>query len=217
MSKAPAILAALLTIASVLPCRAGELPYGLDAYAGALGGYGGSEMWKVDDPSLDSREYPSVKRSSFSAFYGTYAGVGRGVVALEAGWLKLPGYHADVVGAAPPREAAQIIDGSALFARLLLRAPRDWVVQPYLFAGAAHVRAQSHESGVCPTCGVGYVSDFRVSMNATRPYVGAGLELPLWGPLSTRAEFGYIPRASSSFWSGTRDYYLGSVAVQLRF
>ena len=199
-------------IAAASPAQAQDI----DGYIGAFGGWGGSRIWSNHDPSLAQRQYPLIIRHDYSAFGGAYAGVGYGPVAGEIGWMQQPGYHSYVEALAPTRHTVQTIKGSALFARALLRAPRDWPVQPYAFAGAARVKSQSREVGVCPTCQWNG-GDFRVDMRATRPYVGAGIEIPLYGPVSGRVEFGYIPRASSSFWSGTRDYTLGSVALQVRF
>jgi hypothetical protein len=196
---------------------AGELPYGMDAYVGAFGGWGGSRVWVSRDQELDQRVYPVATRKSYSPFYGGYAGIGWSVLAIEGGIFTLADYHAYAEGINPARKTTQTIRGTARFTRLLLRAPRDWSVQPYVFGGVAQVRSQSHEVGSCPTCGPGYVSDWRVDMKAVRPYVGAGVEIPLFGPVSGRVEYGYIPRASSSFWSGVRDYSLGSGALLVRF
>lgn len=196
---------------------AGELPYDMDGYIGALGGWGGSRIWSNHDPVLTQRENTSINRHAYSAFAGLYAGMGYGLLAGEIGWMTEPGYHSFVVAADPDRHTVQTITGDALYARALLRAPKDWTARPYAFAGAARVHSVSREVGSCAACGVGYVPDFRVSMSATRPYVGAGIEVSLWGPVSGRIEYGYIPRASSSFWSGTRDYTLGSMALQVRF
>jgi hypothetical protein len=213
MPKAIAILATALTLASAFPCRAGELPYGVDAYAGVMGGYGGQHR----APPAAGRSYAEDDEKLSGSFYGAYAGAGRGLGAVEAGWLKLPDVSAYAVGLDPPRTATGTLRGAALFARALLRAPEDWALRPYVFAGAARVKVESHEYGQCAQCGPDYRPDFRETLTAIRPYVGAGVEVGLFGPLSARAEFGYIPKAVQSEHVATRDYLLGSVAVQIRF
>src|SRR5713101_4619372 len=134
MPKAIAILATLLTIASSLPCRAQPL----DFYLGAFGGYGGSDMNRVTDPGINDRVYPRIDKHQHSFFGGGYAGLGWEFLAVEAGALKLPYHHSSTEGLFPTRAGNQTIDGSALFARGLLRVPPQWywTVQPYVFGGA---------------------------------------------------------------------------------
>lgn len=205
-----------LFLFSTLPALAGDLPFGLDAYVGAQGGWGGSRIWSNHDPALAARENVVIDRHAYAPFWGVYGGVGYGIVAAEIGYINMPGYHSYVEALNPSRHTVQTITGNAPYARILLRAPLDWTIRPYAFGGAARVHSTSKEIGVCPTCQFNS-PEFTVQMQAARPYVGAGLEVSLYGPISGRVEYGYIPRASSSFWSGTRDYSLGSVALQVRF
>lgn len=206
-------LAALALVLAASPAHAADLDY----YIGGFAGWGESRAWADHDPALQRRVYTRIDRHSDSAFAGVYGGLGWRLLALEGGWLTLPEYHSSVDGAQPKRHANQTIDGSAWFLRGLARAPRDWTVEPYIFAGTARVSSWNHEVGECAACGRGYVPDWRNDMKAWRPYLGAGAEIPIRRSLSARAEFGYIPRGSSSFWTGTRDFYLGSVALQWRF
>src|SRR6185312_1281013 len=179
--KAAAILAASLTVASSFPAKAGQV----DFYLGVLGGYGAEER----APPAQGRAYSVDAESLSGAFYGAYGGIGWGLAAIEAGWLKLPPARAYAVGIDPPRTAHGSITGSTLFARALLRAPADWVLRPYGFAGVARVKAENHETGDCTQCGAGFRPDFRETLTALRPYVGVGVEFPLFWRLSGRAEF----------------------------
>src|SRR6185312_795799 len=209
MTKAAAIIAILVTLSLPLTANA-QAP---DFYLGAMGGYGYQHRASYSS----DRSYAEDEEKLSGSFLGAYGGAGWGLSALEAGWLSLPRTHAYAVGLAPERTGSQDIAGSALFARALLRAPEDWTLRPYAFAGAARIKAENHEYGECAACGPNYRPDFRETMTALRPYIGAGAELTLFGPVSARAEFGYIPGAAQSEHVAKRDYLLGSLAVQIRF
>jgi hypothetical protein len=191
----------------------------LDLYAGGSVGIGSSRMHSTHDPALEARIYPYAVKYPTSVFGQAYAGVGWRFLAIEGGWLTLPHYHGYAVGTNPPRSGSQDIDGQAIFGRLLVRTPPSWTwwARPYLFAGAAQVWSQNHEVGSCPTCGAGYIPDFRISFHATRPYFGGGVDVPLISHLSARAELGIIPDAVDSFWTGDRDYTFGSIGLMWRF
>lgn len=208
MPKAVAIVAFLLTLASAYPSKANPV----DFYLGVQGGYGASLTKYTSD-----RSYTLDQEHLTAASYGAYVGIGYGLGAIEGGYLKLPTRTAYAAANDPPRSAHQSDTASALFLRALLRAPTEWTVRPYAFAGAAKIRSENHEWGQCSACGVGYQPDFKEDMSAIRPYVGTGAEVPLFGPFSARAEFGYIPRYMASAHVQTRDLYLGSLAVLMRF
>ena len=149
--------------------------------------------------------------------YGLSAGARYGLFAGEIGYMWLPKYHAYAEGNNPPRSATQDITGQAFFARALIQAPQTWKVQPYAFLGAARVNAKNHEVGQCATCGPGYVPDWHSETSATVPYYGAGLSVPLGQHWAARAEFGMLPRAVDSQWTGQRDYRIGTIGVAYRF
>lgn len=210
MTKAAAILAILFTFAPGL-CCAGELPLGLDAYAGVAGGYGGeTHAAPADSPIRDPYALDDW-------FYGGYAGLGWRMLAVEAGYWRLPHEHEYAEAPNPTRQAWGTIRGHAFYARAVLRAPVAWTLRPYLFAGAARVTGERHEIDNCTQCGAGFVPDFRETLTAIRPYLGAGIEVNLAGPLAARAEFGYIQRAFQDEHTARRDLFLGSLGLQLRF
>lgn len=213
MPRAIAILAAILTVALSSPTKADPLFFSpFDLYAGAMGGYGTSRQ----TVPTETAQFASYQRAG--TFFGGFAGIGFRPVAVEVGWLSLPRYHAYAVATDPARATQQTIRSDAKFARALVRAPADWIVRPYAFAGAARVTVANHEIGNCTQCGVGYVPDYQQTIVATRPYVGAGVEIKLIGPFSARGELGYIPRVTQSGEHiGPRDYYLGSLAIMARF
>jgi len=209
------IPALIIICAAAVPAQAD-----VDAYVGAFGGYGGSSMERVDDPGITARIYPRIDKHQHSFFGGAYAGAGWRFLAVEGGILKLPYYHASVDGLYPAREGNQTIGGSALYLRGLVRTPPSWgwPVAPYGFAGAAHVNATSREVVHC-ACYPGGEADFRAPLERHRArfYWGFGAEIPLDRTFSLRGEVGFIPAAVQSFWTGTRDYTLGSIALQIRF
>lgn len=213
MTKTLAAAAIALTATATAPAaQAQTLPYGMDAYIGGQVGYGTSRQ----TTPTESAAFASYQRAGI--VFGGYAGIGWYPIAAEIGWLSLPQYHAYAVATDPPRSAQQTVRSDAKFARALLRAPADWLVRPYAFAGVAKVKVENHEVGDCTQCGVGFVPDYAQTITATRPYVGGGVELHLTGPFSVRGELGYIPRVTQSGEHiGPRDYYLGSLALQVRF
>jgi len=209
MTKAAAIIAILVSLSLPLTANA-QAP---DFYLGAAGGYGGQTRSPITDHAIVATWSPD------DWFFGGYGGVGWRWAAVEAGYWRLPHEHAYGVAPDPLRHGTSTERGSVLFARALIRAPLDWRIRPYAFAGAARVKLTSFEESDCSIalCGKGFVSPFVETITTLRPYVGAGAELGIAGPLSLRAEFGYIPRAVSETHMGTRDEYLGSLALQLRF
>lgn len=199
---------------------AGELPYGADAYAGGFVGYSASGVASPAAKDVNGTAYQREDIRPGSFFGGAYAGIGYSALAAEAGVLRLPNYHSSVDGAAPARNGNQSIGGSVAFARAVLRVPPQWgwYAQPYVFGGGAHVKAASREVVHCG-CYPGGEADFSAPLehHGLRPYYGVGAEVPLYGPISARAEVGFIRGAVQSFWTSNRNYTLGSVALQVRF
>lgn len=191
-----------------------------DTYAGISAGFGGSAVDKPVTVDINGTAYPRVDIDNRSFFGGAYAGIGYSVFAIEGGLLKLPYYHSSAEGHAPEREGNQTIDGSAIFARLVLRVPPSsgWYVQPYAFLGKARINATSREVVHCG-CYPGGEADFKAPLenHGLRPYYGVGAEVPLIGRFSARGELGYIRGGVQSFWTDNRNYYLASVALQVRF
>ncbi len=138
-------------------------------------------------------------------------------VAVEAGAISLPKYHSYVEAYNPNRSATQDITARAVFARALVYGPHLWAIQPYGFLGVARVHGENHEQGQCATCGAGYVPDWHNQTSATVPYYGVGLSVPFAERLEARAEFGLMPHAVDSFWTGRRDYRLATVGVLYKF
>lgn len=217
MTKAAAIVAILILFSSSFPAKA-QRP---DFYLGGLGGYGSSRMHSLHDTDLTSRTYTAIERHPSSPFFGAYGGAGYGPLALEGGALSLPTYHAFAASDSPPRSAHQTITGWAYFARGVARVPPNWhwYIQPYAFLGAAHVYGQNHEEAVlaCTACGPGYVPNWHNWTSKWTPYYGLGAEIPVYGEVSARVEFGWMPDAIMSNWTGDRDYALGSVSLQISF
>jgi len=147
--------------------------------------------------------------------YGLSAGARYGLFAAEAGGLILPRVHAYAEANNPPRSATQDISERALFARAMLIAP--WKIQPYAFLGAAHVHGNNHELGQCATCGAGYVPDWHSETSETVPYYGAGVSMPMGKHWAARVEYGVLPHAIDSQWTGRRDYHIGTLGVAYRF
>lgn len=220
-AKRTALTAASIMALASTAAHAGELPYGLDAYAGGFAGWGGSHMESSRDPTVTDRVYLNTKRDAFSVFFGGYAGIGWQFFAAEGGLLRLPGYHSSTDALFPTRSGVQDIGGRARFIRGVVRVPPSWgwPVQPFAFYGKMHVSGRSQEVDRCPSCGAGWnpTEPFIVHTETTRPYYGIGAEVPLYGVLSARAEIGHVPQAIQSFWTGTRNYTLGTVALQARF
>lgn len=210
------IIPLLLIAAAAVPAQADP-----DVYLGGFIGAGGSGKHSLHDADENSRAFTRDDQHPVAVFGGGYGGLGDGPFAIEGGALTLPTLHAVGASDDPPRSAYQTITGHAYFARGLLRAPPNWhwAVQPYAFFGAAKVYGENHEVAglVCTQCGVGYVPDWRNWTKKWTPYYGIGAEIPVYGPISTRLEFGWLPHAVNSFWTHDRDYALGSVAMQYRF
>jgi hypothetical protein len=185
----------------------------IEFYAVLAIGYGSSH----DGSTSLERTYTASTRDAQSVTYGLNLGARYGLWAGEIGYLSLPKYHAYAQANDPPRSATQDITGRALFARALIQAPQTWKVQPYAFLGAARVNGKNREQGQCATCGAAYVPDWHSETSATVPYYGAGLSVPLGTHWAARAEFGMLPKAVDSYWTGRRDYRIGTIGVSYRF
>lgn len=186
-------------------------------YFAATVGLGESVAQQSTDPELLARTYSVARADSRSTVFGAALGARSGLFAMEVGGLKLPTYKGYAEALMPARSASQSIKGEAYFARMLLYATQSWVVQPYVFGGAAYAIGRNHEQGQCATCGAGYVPDWHSETRAVVPYYGLGADVRLTNNLKLRAELGKMPHAVDSPWTGRRDYTFGTLSAIWEF
>lgn len=181
-------------------------------YLGINVGAGTSANPAPDDMG---REYaPGTYASSDNPSFQLGLGVRSGKYAAEIGWIKLPTYKAHAIGLNPTREADQVIQARALYARGFIYLPKFHGTEPFTFLGVAYVSGQNHEWGWCDGCPEGYVSDWHSDTKNSRPYYGLGFQQKLRSTTTIRAEIGRIPGAVDSLWTGKRDYTVATLGVQ---
>lgn len=196
-------------------------------YAGAGVGGGSTQA----PPQADVSEWVSGYVRDSSAVAQAFVGVRYGYLGLEAGGLRLPTYKSRAVVSDYPAyrmaslgqevsfpqsaDITQTIDSKAAYARLNVYGPEVWHLTPYGFYGVARVLSQNVEQG---SYNDGAVPAYHsVNLRKDVPYYGAGIEARFNQNWGGRVEYGVLPGATDSWWTGRRDIKMVNISVVYNF
>lgn len=186
-------------------------------------GYG---QTKSDSPS--SIPYIDQDVSNKSKMSQAYLLARNPWIGFELGHLQLPEYNSRAwtdnyplyKGIDPSSSSVQSADirqdikAHGNYKRMNVYGPKVLGVEPYGFYGKAKVKTDNHEYG---THNKTNWAEYKAQTETSPKYYGLGLEKMLSDSIKLRMEYGRIPKGSSSYHTGDRDFQMGTIGLGYKF